>query len=503
MKTGLNVRRKQTHPFQAGYPSITYASLADFAANNMQSATMSDDGGPGEVFGWEYASYLQDNIKATHRLTFNLGLRYDYGSPFEGAAGTTLANFDLTTVSLVTQGPFYTPDRNDFAPRVSVAYDVRGDARTVLGAGYGMYYNPYPLQLFFGSTLFSNVQGSTTLNQTTNPGLRYPLPPGGVTPPPNRSAINPDRRDNYAHQFTVNLQRGLGANMSLQVGYVGTRTRNDMIDKPGNLIAPALGRRPLPQFAEFTITTEAGHSQYDALQIIFNRRLSKGLALHTTYTYSRYLDNKYAGGAGGPEIPCANDRDFASCPSIEAEWARSDLDTPHNLSVSAIWKLPLGQGRWREGWQLNGILLARSGLPYTVLLGTSRAGTGWFTNQRPNVVSGVSTAGDVQGPTGWLNPAAFSDVPTGQYGNLPRNSERGPRFLQIDMSLLKNIATRGSQRVQLRMEVFNVPNSPIWAIAPASTWLNPTSFGKILNTFGRTESFGTSRQIQLALRYDF
>jgi hypothetical protein len=71
------------------------------------------------------------------------------------------------------------------------------------------------------------------------------------------------------------------------------------------------------------------------------------------------------------------------------------------------------------------------------------------------------------------------------------------------MSLLKNIAIGGGRRVQFRMEVFNVPNSPIWAIAPASTWLTPTSFGNVLNTFGRTESFGTSRQIQLALRYDF
>jgi hypothetical protein len=234
--------------------------------------------------------------------------------------------------------------------------------------------------------------------------------------------------------------------------------------------------------------------------VLLNRRLSKGLAFNTTYTYSRFWDNKYG---GGPEIPCANDRDFASCPSMEAEWAPSDLDAPQNLSFNTIWQLPLGQGRWREGWQLNGILLARSGFPYTVLLGTSRAGTGWFTNQRPNLVPGVTTTGPEQGPTGWLNPAAFADVPAGQYGNLPRNSERGPRFLQIDMSLFKNVAIGGSRRMQFRMEVFNVPNNPIWAIAPANTWLTTTSFGNVLNTFGRTESFGTSRQIQLAVRYDF
>src|SRR4029078_4153468 len=110
----------------------------------------------------------------------------------------------------------------------------------------------------------------------------------------------------------------------------------------------------------------------------------------------------------GPEVPCGNDRDFASCPSLESEWAPSDLDAPHNLSFNTIWQLPLGPGRRRERWEENGILLAGSGFPYTVMLGTSRAGTGWFTNQRPNLVPGVSSEGDPQGPTGWLDSAGLS-----------------------------------------------------------------------------------------------
>jgi Carboxypeptidase regulatory-like domain/TonB dependent receptor len=505
VKTGVNARRKETHPFQAGFPTMNYASLADFAANKVQTATAAGDGGPGVVYGWEYSGYVQDNIKATDRLTLNLGLRYDYGTPFNAAEGTTLANFDLKTLTLVTDAPFYQSDRNNFAPRVSATYDLQGNGRTVVGGGYGVYYNPYALQSFFGGTLFSNVQPSATFNQTTNPGLSYPLPPitGGVVPPPNRTAINPDRVDNYAHQFTANVQQEIGANMSVQIGYVGTRTENDMNPKPGNLIDPALGRRPLPQFGQFTINTETGHSTYNAIQFLLNRRLSKGVAFNTTYTYSRYRDNKYSQSVTGPEVPCANDRDFATCAGIENEWGPADLDTPHNFNFNAIWRLPLGTGRWREGWQLNGILLARSGLPYSVFLGTSRAGTGWFTNQRPNVVPGVNHEGNIDGPTGWLNPAAFTDVPAGQYGNLGRNTERGPHFIQLDMSLFKNIPLQGSHRIQLRVEVFNVPNNPIWAASPSSTWLTQSSFGRILNTFGRTESFGTSRQIQLAVRYDF
>jgi hypothetical protein len=156
-----------------------------------------------------------------------------------------------------------------------------------------------------------------------------------------------------------------------------------------------------------------------------------------------------------------------------------------------------------KGWQLNTILLARSGLPYSVQLGTSRAGQGWFTNQRPNSVPGVDSSGNPDGPVGWLNPAAFADVAAGQYGNLGRNTERGPKFVQLDLSLLKNTQLGGVGRLQLRVEVFNVLNKPIWAATPQRTFLSPASFGRVINTFGRTESFGTARQIQLALRFDF
>jgi hypothetical protein len=204
-----------------------------------------------------------------------------------------------------------------------------------------------------------------------------------------------------------------------------------------------------------------------------------------------------------PQTPCANFLDFASCDNWDLEWGPALEDAPHNLSMNSIWELPLGKGRLREGWQLSTILLARSGLPYTVNLGTTRGGQGWFTNQRPNLVPGVDTVGDIQGPLGWLNPAAFSDVAAGSYGNLGRNTERGPRFIQLDASLLKNTRVGKLGRLQFRMEVFNVLNSPIWAISPSATYLSPASFGRVLNTFGRTESFGTARQIQLATRFDF
>jgi len=500
VKTGINVRHKQTLAFSGGYPTISFASLNDFAANRVQNVTAEGNGGPGTVYGWEYSAYVQDNIKPTSRLTLNLGLRYDYGSPFRGTDDTVIANFNLQTLQLETEAPFYEPDRNNFAPRIGVTYDLTGSGKTILGGGYGIYYNPFALQTFFTDTLFANVQPSVTMNQTTNPGLSYPLPPltGGVAPPPNRTAMNPNRRDNYNHQFNVNLQQQLGSNTSAQVSYVGNRTRNNARSKPGNLIDPALGRRPFPQYSQFTIRTETGTGEYDALQVQLNRRLTKGLAFNLAYTFSKFMND-----IEQPQAPCANFQDFESCPSWDLEWARANEDTPHNLAFNSIWELPLGEGRLRHGWQLNTVLLARSGLPYTVQLGTSRAGQGWFTNQRPNRVEGVDSSGNPEGPIGWLNRDAFSDVPAGQYGNLGRNSERGPKFVQLDASLLKNTEIGSLGRLQFRVEVFNVLNKPIWAANPQRVYLTPASFGRVINTFGRTESFGTARQIQLAVRFDF
>ena len=156
------------------------------------------------------------------------------------------------------------------------------------------------------------------------------------------------------------------------------------------------------------------------------------------------------------------------------------------------------------GWQVNGVVLAHSGLPYTVTLGAvTRSGTGWTTNQRPNVVSGVDHVGVINGPTGWLNPTAFSNPATGTVGNLGRNTERGPDFIQVDVSLLKNFQLVDNQKVQLRVEIYNVINRLQLPSTPNADFLAPGSFGQFFNTFGRTEGFGTARQIQFAVRYLF
>jgi hypothetical protein len=111
--------------------------------------------------------------------------------------------------------------------------------------------------------------------------------------------------------------------------------------------------------------------------------------------------------------------------------------------------------------------------------------------------------GVIDGPTGWLDPAGFADPATGTFGNLQRNTERGPHFLQVDASLFKNVLLPDNQKVQLRVEIYNIVNRLQLPPVPNTNILAPATFGRFFNTFGRTEGFGTSRQIQFAVRYSF
>ena len=502
VKAGMNIRRVW-HDFEStATTTLVFASLSDFAANRPSQATFTPALPPTFVRGWTYSGYVQDDLKATHRLTVNLGLRYDYTPPYTDV-DDRVRNFDVTTMQLTAPGAqLYRPDRDNFAPRLGFTYDVRGNGRSILRGGYGYYYGVYP-PVSAETLLLANAPGTSLLTRTEDPTLQYPLAPlvVGVSNPPTRRAIDPNREDNYSRQMTVNLQQQLGASTALTVGYVGNWSRSNERTRPLNLIDPATGQRPDPQFSQILFAESSGRATYNALQFSITRRLSNGLSVNANYAYSRLMDDIVS-----PQNPFV---------AWDLEWAHGNREVPHNLSVNALYELPFGAGkRWGNnggglthmlgGWQINSVVLARSGLPYTVTLGAvTRSGTGWTTNQRPDVVSGVDHVGVINGPTGWLNPTAFADPATGTFGNLGRNTERGPHFLQVDVSLLKNVDLVDNQKVQLRVEIYNVINRLQLPSAPNANFLAPGSFGQFFNTFGRTEGFGTSRQIQFAVRYLF
>lgn len=502
VKAGVNVRRVW-HDFEATEATtLVFPSLSEFAANRPSQATLTPAIPATFIRGSTYSGYGQDDFKPSGRLTINAGVRYDYTPPYTDVEDR-VRNFDVTTMQLTPAGSrLYKPDRDNIAPRLGFTYDVRGDARSILRGGYGYYYGLYA-PVSAETLLIANAPGATLLTRTQDPTLQYPVASfvAGVSNPPTRRATDQNREDHYTRQITVNLQQQVGALTSVTIGYVGSWSRNNERTRPLNLIDPATRQRPNPQFSQILFAESTGRANYNALQMSIMRRFSKGLSFNANYAYSRLMDDIVS-----PQNPYA---------SWDVEWAHGTREIPHNLSVNALYEVPIGVGRrWGSsggglthvlgGWQINGLVLARSGQPYTVTLGAvTRSGTGWTTNQRPNVVSGIDHAGVISGPSGWLNPAAFSDPGTGTFGDLGRNTERGPHFLQVDVSLFKNVPVAASHQVQLRVEIYNVINRLQLPSVPNANVLAPSTFGQFFNTFGRTEGFGTSRQIQFALRYLF
>ncbi|MPZ20895.1 MAG: hypothetical protein GEV06_23785 [Luteitalea sp.] len=292
----------------------------------------------------------------------------------------------------------------------------------------------------------------------------------------------------------------------VQIAYVGNRGHKLRRDENINFLDPELGMRPNPGFADISIEGNTGRSEYHALQASFTRRFADGVALNVNYTWGHALDDVQDQTLYGGQPQDGDD--------LAAEWGNSSGDIRHNLVFNFIYDLPFGPDRrfggatsglvahLIGGWQLNGLGIIRTGTPFTVGLGGNSRGNNNFTNQRPDRVEGVSSRPENRTIDNWLNHEAFAEPEPGTFGNLGRNTEYGPNFAQVDLSLMKNATLAPSRTFQLRVEVFNVFNHPNFD-NPMAQFRDEASFGQALNTFGRTIGLGTPRQVQFALKYMF
>ncbi|MDQ3805185.1 MAG: TonB-dependent receptor [Acidobacteriota bacterium] len=468
------------------------------------------------TFNWENAGFVQDDWRVSPRLTLNLGLRYEYFTNPTEQYGRQ-ANFDLDTGRLIlasgSDDALVDQDRNDFSPRVGFAYDLRGDGRSVIRGGYGLFYfldrggidnqlaqNPP----FSGFSQFNYSQGfRITLqgrcpNNTNDSRLcTGPLPTGDVSNvdvnnPQNVSvlAILPDNRTANVHQFNVQYQHQLTNETALSVGYVATRGRNlsNYFNINGGRIGG--GARPFPNLGDVRVRDDSGESSYDSLQLQLERRFTDGFQYLVAYTFSRTRDNAF----GAFDAPDAGGR------FIVEEFGRSNLDFPHVFTFSSVADLPFGRGRRYGsdlpraadyvlgGWQLNTIVRLQSGQPFDVRRGGVR----------------LDITGDPYGGPGgrYLNPAAFSEVPSPggvpqRQGNQERNGLRGEPFRSINLGLAKNFNFTEDTRLQFRTEFFNLTNTPQFGL-PERDFSNANDFGRI-----RTTQLFTNRQIQFGLRLEF
>jgi hypothetical protein len=470
----------------------------------------------------EYALYVQDDFRVSSKLTVNAGLRWDVFVPwieidnrqsnFDEVTGRFIVASDDAVVDGVQVGRYLqTYSKKDLGPRIGMAYDVRGDGRTIIRGGFGVYWNFSP-----GGTSSSKAQNppflqstalTTSLGQTTlrvqdglppPPGVDPNRPSAGTT----RSIFDVNFRDAYADNWNVNIQQAFGANYALEIAYVGSRGRQMMLKGDPNQAPPVVGvadqNRNRPYAALWPALRSVGQAQsvgtldYHALLVKFQRRFANNFSILNAYTYGQSIDLN-SDNDGAVTLTNVYDPQYNRGPS--------DYDVKHTLSTSVIYELPWGRDNWWGGWQTNGILYLRSGLPLTITQTQGVQSTG--TGNRPNRV-GDGLAAD---PTinQWFDPSAFvspADI-TGTYGDAGRNILRGPGQFNIDFSMIKNTKI-GHLDTEFRVEAFNILNHPQFA-QPNTTFGNP-AFGQITAMLANPSCAlcgTTERNIQVAFKVKF
>jgi Carboxypeptidase regulatory-like domain len=497
--------------------------------------------------GIEWAGFAQDNYHATPHLTFNVGLRWEYNPFFDGIDGQTSA-FDFTTGKVIvpmrngqildTMAQPETPqliplfsDRvtgtdtlglpdsvrkasavGQFIPRIGFAWRPGASDRMVVRAAYGLF----PIFLDTNMTLqWAHVPPfliqQTTINPAGTPAFHWGNPFNGqalvaANPHPGTvcagttlvlaSCVMPaistapqTFNHTYMEQYNFAMQFQLLKDMSLDVAYVGNHTvHGQLISIPENVPNPGPGgvqlRRPFPQWGQIGLSTSQGIAHYNALQVMGEKRLSNGVYALLSYTFSKCTDN--GSSESGPPTISLLAQNYGVC----------NYDITNNLTLSSIYQLPFGKGRkfltnasWPVeaalgGWELAGIFMDRTGLPFTPTIGSDVANTG-ISGQWPNRVG----SGKLASPSAlkWFDTSAFTIPAQYTYGNSRRDILRSDGLVDLDATVKKNFNFTESRILEVRFESFNLANHPTFA-APNAT-IGTSSAGRVTSTLNSNRIF--------------
>jgi hypothetical protein len=316
--------------------------------------------------------------------------------------------------------------------------------------------------------------------------------PAGLAP----TTIDHAFRNASLQSWNVNVQRQLALDLAAMVGYFGSRGKDLRISR--NLNQPVDGVRPFVALAptspilpgvplgNITQVESTGYSSYHALWVSATKRLSRGLHFDTSYVWSKSLDTNSLNSSG-----------FAVQDSydIPNQYGLSDYDARHRFVLSATYALPFADHPLTRGWQVAVIVQSQSGNPVNMVTSNSVL-TGVPNTIRPDVTGPIRIIGSVDQ---WFDPSVF--VVVDRFGNLGRNVVIGPGFHNTDLSIIKNMRPGGRVRLQLRADVFDLFNHANFG--PPGNLVGSPTFGKITRTRLPTGEAGSSRQIQLAVKFAF
>jgi hypothetical protein len=591
VKFGGEFRLIRMKTDRLGGTTYAFSNLTAFLANTASSIQYLGDVSEPSVFNngltgqrktdqKYYVLYAQDEWRLRQNVTLNYGVRYDYYTPLrEVNNGIVKFNIDTGTIDPNTT-PLYKSRKDNFQPRLSMTWSAND--KTVLRGGFGIFVGP-------GQTEDQIQPVESDRISITQTGGAYPVDPAALraafVSSPNTRSYQPRAYANEytipekIYQYTVSVQRELPGRFAATAAYIGSQGRNLFLRSVANQITqvitnpnPASGALVVREFsillkdangnitgvqnpyAEVDYKTTGGKDNYNALQVSLVRRVSRGLTFNAQYTLARSYGN--TGGSNEALTAANNARTLGQ---FDYDIGYNNFDVRQMFNLSALYSLPWGKGRAHElggvadvlfgGWDIGGIVNARSGLPVDVrivrpdVLYKDAAGS-YYNNpaadrvavintpgggnsrnvRRPNLVPGVAPYVKSGGLV-FLNPAAFSVPLPGTFGDLKRNSIKGPAFQQVDVVLSKRFSMGQTSKLEFRAEVFNLFNrtnftNPVGTLPNAlpssalteSNKIQPGQaytpaaggpFGTLTSTVGRTVGLGTNRQVQFAVRVGF
>jgi hypothetical protein len=520
---GGEIRRAYSNNLAENVGSFTFNTMANFLADQASAFTVLLGSGNDRVLQPSYAGYAQDSFKWKPNFTFNIGLRYEWNSS-PSDSNNRFTNFDVASGTLVPATQPYHTNNMNWEPRIGFAWDPFKSGKTSVRGAYGILTQDPTINVvtpLSGNPPFAlpiSVSSATSAITLENPQASIT----GVSLGP--TAIDPHFDNMYAQDWNLTVERQITSTLGISAAYVGVKgthlqltqnvnqpfvtgdvygsTRPFPLLPASSTILPTQCIAPNPACPLGTINRigSGGNSNYNALWLTVNKHVSKGFEFLASYTYSKSLD--YNSLSTGETYILQN------AYNPRGDYGPSEFDVRNRFVFSGFYSLPFQRNRLISGWQVGVITQAQGGNPLNPTL-TIGPGPGISLTVRPDITGSISTTGS---PSEWFaNKALFvspcvpavapATLPTCHPGDLGRDSITGPGFVNTDFSVTKNTKITERFNLQFRTEFFDLFNHPNFGNPVLTT--TSGAFGVIQSTRFPTGDFGSSRQVQFALKLQF
>jgi hypothetical protein len=522
--------------FTGRYTSATTTAapanaFADFLLGDANMTYRSSASPPSVFSSTRYSAYVQDDIQVSPRLSLSVGLRYMLQIPWTERSGI-LTQFDPASGKLYLAGNQLPPgtqqalvnaypivfagslglsnslirtDKNNWQPRMGLAYRPFGGNKTVVRAGFGVYTSFLPVYIGFRQLGSSNppflLAETFEAAAGRSPTLTFanPFPGAGkLSPNPSITGVQQNLSNAESYQWNFTLEHEVLRNMGIRASYVGNHsTHLPWYNYPINLSRQQIPgtlqpNRPYQPWADILMLASGGNSIMHQLQLEAIQRFSNGLSFQLEYSWTRSLDDTPT--VGGPQDPY----------NARGDRGNTDGIRQHVFTAAYSYELPFGRGKpllnnagramnaLVGGWELAGITYLRTGTPFS--LTTTVTQTGWRPTRPDALRSGALSRSD-RSINKWFDASAFALPAPFTYGNAARNNLFGPGDIVFDVSFLKNFTIVERVKSQFRAEFFNFPNH--------ANFNNPAANISVPSTVGKITSAGDPRQVQFGLKFIF